>query len=608
MMNLQDQTGIRRDVSGRISWNTGFEALEPRQLLSLPVSEPGNTIVRMDTAFGMVYIELFDSITPITVNNFLNYVNRGDYDGSFFHRLVPGFVLQGGGFTYNEESGDGATDIPTDPPIVNEFNLPNVARTIAMAKTADPDSATSQFFFNLGDNTSSLDNPTNSGGFTVFGRVIGGWDVVLTMANLERVNFGGVFNEVPVTDQYDFANPPNPVPEAALVMVSAVREIGTAAPFLNGLSLGGVISAVSEPNGTLRIAGRASSPAPMALHRAADGTTYTASVLPYEVGAILTTSDPVTWIDPKDGRNYIAVPTTSGVALLTETAPGTWSLRNLNTEIPGLPVMGASLSVMTDPLSGLVYLAGLNSTGQLITIQQTGGTVAGGGYEWSFTNRTTAISGGGPAPFVFVGSLTTYTTPWGALNVVGLDGSGNIRTIWFAPELDSPTWVANNLSAIAGTPALTGRLSAFVTPWGAINISGATADGDVHVTWWTPDFGWISNNLTDIIEDAPNLQAATLSSYVTSWGGQNIVGLDADTGEIVVYWWTTATGWVFNTLADFITGTPDAPAGPLTGIAAGNGNISIFGNTVDNRALEYRWNNVTDTWSVTDLSLNTRLG
>jgi peptidyl-prolyl cis-trans isomerase A (cyclophilin A) len=144
---------------------------------------------------------LFDEVAPGTVENFLNYVNDGDYEDSFVHRSVPGFVIQGGGFTF--DAGQ-APPIPTDPPIENEFKLSNIRGTIAMAKLGgDPDSATSQWFINLADNSDSLDGDDGQGGgfFTVFGQVIGdGMEVADAIAALPRVNAGGAFGNLPVID------------------------------------------------------------------------------------------------------------------------------------------------------------------------------------------------------------------------------------------------------------------------------------------------------------------------------------------------------------------------------------------------------------------------
>jgi cyclophilin family peptidyl-prolyl cis-trans isomerase len=178
---------------------------------SMPLPVTSNTLLRMQTDLGGIDIELFDTQAPLTVGNFLNYVNRGDYDGTFIHRSVPGFVVQGGGYIFNPDNGaffgSGTTHIPVDPPIVNEpdpVNRPNARGTLAMAKTSDPDSATSEWFFNLADNP-TLDDPNNSGGFAVFGKVLGDGMVVIDAiaAQLRCINIApfpflcGSFPEVP---------------------------------------------------------------------------------------------------------------------------------------------------------------------------------------------------------------------------------------------------------------------------------------------------------------------------------------------------------------------------------------------------------------------------
>ena len=118
----------------------------------------------------VIDIALFRNEAPGTVANFLNYVNDGDYINSIFHRLVPGFVLQGGGIDFVNNSFN---FIPVDPPIANEFNVSNTRATLAMAKLGSgADTATSQFFFNLANNGDNLD--LQNGGFTVFGVAVGG--------------------------------------------------------------------------------------------------------------------------------------------------------------------------------------------------------------------------------------------------------------------------------------------------------------------------------------------------------------------------------------------------------------------------------------------------
>ncbi len=157
------------------------------------------TIVRLETILGNIDLELLAEDAPTTVANFLKYVGDGDYDNSFIHRSVPGFVLQGGGFTFEV---DEVGLVPTDPPIENEFDpsRSNVRGTVAMAKVgSDPDSATSQWFINLADNSINLDN--QNGGFTVFARVIGdGMNVADAIAALDIVNAGSPFDTLPVHD------------------------------------------------------------------------------------------------------------------------------------------------------------------------------------------------------------------------------------------------------------------------------------------------------------------------------------------------------------------------------------------------------------------------
>jgi len=136
--------------------------------------------VSFETSLGTILIELFDEDCPITTANFLGYVRSGHYDGTIFHRVIPGFVVQGGGML------PGMVERETGESIVNEAaKAPSNARgTLAMARTSDPDSATSQFYINLADNR-ALDyrggGPAGAG-YCAFGKVIEGMDVVDAMA------------------------------------------------------------------------------------------------------------------------------------------------------------------------------------------------------------------------------------------------------------------------------------------------------------------------------------------------------------------------------------------------------------------------------------------
>ena len=151
--------------------------------------------VRLQTTAGDIVLELDAAKAQKTVDNFLQYVKSGHFDGTIFHRVIPGFVIQGGGFTAD------MTQKPTKPPIQNEaYNgLKNSRGTLSMARTSDPNSASSQFFINLKDNA-SLDHTGKSmqgWGYAVFGKVVEGMDVVDQIAQV-RTGRKGYFDDVPV--------------------------------------------------------------------------------------------------------------------------------------------------------------------------------------------------------------------------------------------------------------------------------------------------------------------------------------------------------------------------------------------------------------------------
>ena len=132
--------------------------------------------VELKTTLGTIVIELYPQKAPATVENFLAYVKSGHYAGTTFHRIIPGFMIQGGGFTPDFEQK------PTRKPVKNEAanGLKNAVGTLAMARTPDPHSATAQFFINVSNNDSlNFRFPTNEGyGYCVFGKVVKGMDVV----------------------------------------------------------------------------------------------------------------------------------------------------------------------------------------------------------------------------------------------------------------------------------------------------------------------------------------------------------------------------------------------------------------------------------------------
>jgi peptidyl-prolyl cis-trans isomerase A (cyclophilin A) len=149
-------------------------------------------MIRFETTHGEFTIELFDKEAPVSAANFLKYIDDGFFDGTIFHRIVPGFVIQGGGFT------EDMTQKRTHPSIKNEADngLKNERGTLSMARTNDVNSATSQFFVNLKDND-FLDHKRGNFGYAVFGRVTEGMDVIDKIAAVETGRRRG-FEDVPV--------------------------------------------------------------------------------------------------------------------------------------------------------------------------------------------------------------------------------------------------------------------------------------------------------------------------------------------------------------------------------------------------------------------------
>ncbi len=159
------------------------------------MNKPHHPTVTMETSKGTIVLELYPEKAPKTVANFLSYAKEGFFDGTIFHRVIPNFMIQGGGFTPDMQQK------PTRAPIEIESNngLHNERGTIAMARTSDPDSATAQFFINLKDN-GFLDYsaPTPQGwGYAVFGRVIEGMDVVDAIAQVPTGR-RGMHQDVPL--------------------------------------------------------------------------------------------------------------------------------------------------------------------------------------------------------------------------------------------------------------------------------------------------------------------------------------------------------------------------------------------------------------------------
>jgi peptidyl-prolyl cis-trans isomerase B (cyclophilin B) len=177
-----------------------------------PSSAPANPRIEIETNKGSFTLELYPEKAPLTVENFLGYVDSGQYEGTIFHRVIPDFMVQGGGFT------EDLTQKPTGPPVRNEADngLSNDRGTVAMARTSNPHSATAQFFVNVIDNDylNHTAPDFNRYGYTVFGRVVEGMDVV------------DAISKVPTTTRGPYQN----LPVEPVVIRTVKRLDGTSAP------------------------------------------------------------------------------------------------------------------------------------------------------------------------------------------------------------------------------------------------------------------------------------------------------------------------------------------------------------------------------------------
>jgi peptidyl-prolyl cis-trans isomerase B (cyclophilin B) len=171
-------------------------------ILSTAAASPAaaaNPQVDVKTNVGTIRLELYPSAAPKTVANFLQYVREGHYDGTIFHRVIAGFMIQGGGFDRSYSQKPTRAPIPNEAQAGVKAGLKNDAGTIAMARTANPNSATAQFFINLADNAFlNWGDPRGDGnGYAVFGKVVSGFDVVTNIGKTPTGRGGPFASDVP---------------------------------------------------------------------------------------------------------------------------------------------------------------------------------------------------------------------------------------------------------------------------------------------------------------------------------------------------------------------------------------------------------------------------
>ena len=216
-----------------------------------------------------------------------------------------------------------------------------------------------------------------------------------------------------------------------------------------------------------------------------------------------------------------------------------------------------------------------------------------GSGVWTVEDLTARIGAPG-----MTGDLTVYQPKWNAIHIGGLDGRGHAVNYWWAPGMSE--WAYADLTAILNGPTMRGGLAGFVSGWGALNLAGLNDAGEVVVYWWAPGLtSWATLNMTTRF-DGPTL-TGQLSAFVTPWGAMNITGLDAS-GNSIAYWWVPgAKSWMIANLTA-ITGA-DPYAEGVTAAVSSDGGINLFGLDDQDHVVMLRYSSKAKRWLATDITV-----
>ncbi len=335
------------------------------------------------------------------------------------------------------------------------------------------------------------------------------------------------------------------------------------------------------------------------------GSPWNARNLRASIGLPAATGDVSLWFDPRDGLIHGAVVGADGLLLLERSESGVWSFQNLNAAIAGAAKITQSLTHFAGADQRDI-IAGLAANNDVLVFVQTGVT-SGSGF--AFTNITAAGPGPGTQTAPTLDQITGYSTLWNTWQIAGIAANGEIWSIWTAPGTFEG-WRSDNLTAITGAPGVKSDLTVLLTSWSGINIAALDADGNLVVTWWVPEFQgeWRSNNMTS--ETAGGVRLASLTGFTTSWGGMNLLGLDA-AGALQVYWWVPSfgAGWRVDNLTALLNPADRAPTSALTAHTAPSGAFNILGADDQGVVVRTWWNPATDVWAADAVSENaTRTG
>ncbi len=563
---------------------------------------PG-TVAEFNTSEGDFDVALTDSYTPLSVANFLSYVDSGAYNGTFFHRSVdlnstattapggsptePASIIQSGGFTFN--SSTGITPITTNAPVDNEVGteqLGNVAGTIAVAKTGSgPDTGTSQFYFNTADNT-ALDDTSNDGGYTTFGHVLGGngssFPVINTIAALPTVQIDtSTFTDVPVLGLTEAqVSAGAQVTPSNLVYINSVTAIAGTSYTVTSSQPNLVIPTVSNGQLTFNYAsGQTGTSVITVVAKNLDGTSATAaftvtvpdSTKPGEGPTIVTTtSQPITEatataVNPLAGdTDSVAALNGSTVSIVTQPAHGTATFNSSTDLITYTPAAGFvgtdSLTYTVTDTAGTVSPAGTldldvvagpvqvtigNATAKYLVFTEPGGQSG----KLSVT--------GGTAVVTFASSNVTTTTAGGFVTAVGAGATiSSIEYVAFRSDVGSITITSSapiDVGSITSSTAIYAVTAPTTTFTGTISVAQGNGGGLEHLT--AAGLNGATLEFSGLPHSASIIKVPTV---VNSSINATINGGNGDIGEILSNSWTITDGGSHAIQANYL-GTVKVP-------------------------------------------------
>jgi cyclophilin family peptidyl-prolyl cis-trans isomerase len=531
--------------------------------------EINGTFLKMTTNFGPIYIEMFDDQTPITVANFLAYVNAGDYNNSIFHRLVPNFVLQGGVVKVVDPSAtpDQIEFIESRGTIQNEFDpsRSNVARTLAMAKVGPPqgsppttetiNSASSSFFFNLGDNSANLDN--QNGGFTTFARVYddASWDVVQAMNSLNAPGNFPQFPELPEDANGNLAVISNlsVLPENTFNVRSSNPNV------LNASLVNGQVSLQAVGAGVATVTVTGSSPY--------DGSTLS--------DTFAVAINPTAAINPAEDAApaTITVGNADSKAVRFTDADGTVVTISSRAALASVEFIGDNVTF--DSLRGVTTVSGTNVSIREITVTE------------STARSSVTLSGRGGDNMFAVGDVTGAGT-LGTLTASNGVLSGDIT---MGGAIGKVTLLGISGGSISGA---TGEVPLTLTARGAVvdsTVNVPAASATIKATSWTN-----SDATTDSIT-ADNIRTLTVTGDFTP-NVTTTAGIRAATirGAVAGSTWNVGSELTALTVGSWSTGSITAAAiTKLTSIGAFGADVTTSGEL---KTATVRGNVSSAAWSV----------